>query len=81
MSCQAEYDHDDWEPIDVQVGPRTGTIFHVRLQGDELSRLDEMLIERDPDMLMSDFLRALTIESLARWESEREQAGAVTAAD
>lgn len=35
MSCQAEYDHDDWEPIDVQVGPRTGTIFHVRLQGDE----------------------------------------------
>lgn len=80
MPCQAEYDHDDWEEIDIQVGPRTGTIFQVRLQGDELARLDDMMVEHG-ERLMTSFLRDLALESLKRWETEREQAGAVTAAD
>ena len=80
MPCQAEYDHDDWEEIDVQVGPRIGMTFRVVIHSDELARLDDMMVERG-ERLMTSFLRDLALESLARWESEREQAGAVTAAD
>ena len=81
MPCQAEYDHDEWgEPIDVQVGPRIGMAFHVIIHSEELARLDDMMTERG-ERLMTTFLRDLALEALERWEAEREQAGAVTAAD
>ena len=54
--------------------------FRVVIHGDELARFTEMMSARG-DRNMVRFLRPLALESLERWESGREQAGAVTAAD
>lgn len=78
MPCEEELAGIEWSDdfVDIQVDPQPGIVFHVRLQGDELARFDEMLTKRDPDMLMSDFLHTLALESIERWEAEREPAGA-----
>ena len=78
MPCQAEYDHDDWEEIDVQVGPRIGMTFRVVIHSDELARFTEMMSARG-DRNMVRFLRTLALESLDRWESEREPAAPAAA--
>ena len=80
MPCQEEFDDLDWEPIDVQVGPRIGMTFRVVIHSAELARLDDMMVERG-ERRMTSFLRTLALEALERWEAEREQAGAVAAAD
>lgn len=71
MPCQAEYDHDGREPIDVQVGPRIGMTFRVVIHSEELARFTEMMSARG-DRNMVRFLRTLALESLERWEAERE---------